>query len=79
MADWLKAQEKPPRKNKLGRTGTKLIAPKKGDHVRSSQQEGVFEVVFINALMQTANVRLTDGSGHVVPNVAWTALKALNS
>ena len=60
-------------------TGTKLITPKKGEHVRSSQQEGVFEVVFVNALMQTANVRLIDGSGHVVPNVPWTALKALDS
>ena len=60
-------------------TATKLIIPKKGEHLRSSQQEGVFEVVFVNALMQTANVRLIDGSGHVVPNVPWTALKALDS
>ena len=60
-------------------TATKLIIPKKGEHVRSSQQEGVFEVVFVNTLMQTANVRLIDGSGHVVPNVPWTALKALDS
>ncbi|MFZ0580715.1 MAG: hypothetical protein WAN72_23580 [Candidatus Acidiferrales bacterium] len=60
-------------------TATKLIVPKKGEHVRTAQQEGVFEVVFVNALMQTANVRLIDGSGHVVPNVPWTALKPLNS
>jgi hypothetical protein len=60
-------------------TATKLIVPKKGEHVRSTEQEGVFEVVFVNVLMQTANVRLIDGSGHVVPNVPWTALKALDS
>jgi hypothetical protein len=60
-------------------TATKLVIPKKGEHVRSTQQEGVFEVVFVNALMQTANVRLIDGAGHVVPNVPWTALKALDS
>jgi hypothetical protein len=59
-------------------TATKLIIPKKGEHLRSTQQEGVLEVVFVNALMQTANVRLIDGSGHVVPNVPWTALKALD-
>ena len=59
-------------------TGTKLITPKKGEHVRSTQHEGVFEVVFVNALMQTANIRLLDGSGHVVPNVPWTALKVLD-
>ena len=47
--------------------------------MRSTPQEGVFEVVFVNALMQTANVRLIDGSGHVVPNVPWTALKGLDS
>lgn len=59
--------------------GTKLTTPKKGEHVASTQQEGVFEVVFVNALMQTANVRLIDGSGHVMPNVPWTSLKALGS
>jgi hypothetical protein len=58
-------------------TSPKLITPKNGEHVASSQHEGVFEVVFVNSLMQTANIRLIDGSGHVVPNVPWTALTAL--
>jgi len=51
------------------------VEPKKGDHVTSSQHEGIFEVVGVNALMQTANIRLIDGTGHVVPNVSWTTLK----
>jgi hypothetical protein len=55
---------------------SKLTAPKKGEHVRDAQHEGVFEVVFVNSLMQTVNIRLLDGTGHVVPNVPWTALKA---
>ena len=55
-------------------TEAKVVPPKNGEHVRSSQQEGLFEVVYVNALMQTANIRLVDGSGHVVPNVPWTAL-----
>jgi hypothetical protein len=59
-------------------TGTKLISPKKGEHVRSTQHESVFEVVFVNALMQTANIRLLDGTGSVVPNVPWTALKVMD-
>jgi len=59
-------------------TAPKLIAPKNGQHVTSTQHEGVFEVVSVNALLQTANIRLVDGSGHVVPNVPWTALKALD-
>ncbi|HXN19279.1 MAG TPA: hypothetical protein VN875_13160 [Candidatus Binatus sp.] len=58
-------------------TAPKLITPKNGEHVSTTQQEGVFEVVFVNSLMQTANIRLVDGSGHVVPNVPWTALKKL--
>jgi hypothetical protein len=58
-------------------TGTKVVAPKSGQHVTSSQHEGVFEIVFVNSLMQTVNMRLVDGSGHVVPNVPWTALSAL--
>jgi hypothetical protein len=57
-------------------TESKVITPKKGEHVRDTQQEGVFEVVFVNALMQTANIRLLDGTGPVVPNVPWTALRA---
>jgi hypothetical protein len=52
-------------------------APKNGDHVTSSQHEGIFEVVGVNALMQTANIRLIDGTRHVVPNVAWTTLKKI--
>jgi hypothetical protein len=57
---------------------TKTTAPKQGDHVGTTQHEGVFEVVFVNALMQSANIRLVDGSGPVIPNVPWTALKPLD-
>ena len=49
-------------------------APKNGEHVRSAQHEGVYEVVFVNSLMQTANIRPVDGSGHVIPNIPWSAL-----
>jgi hypothetical protein len=56
---------------------TKVTAPKKGEHTTSTQHQGIFEVVFVNALMQTANIRLVDGSGHVIPNVPWTELKGL--
>ena len=59
-------------------TESKVTVPKQGDRVGITQQEGVFEVVGVNALMQTANIRLVDGSGHVIPNVSWTALKALD-
>ena len=58
-------------------TAPKLIAPKIGQHVTSSQHAGLFEIVFVNALMQTANIRLVDGSGHVVPNVLWSDLTPL--
>ena len=58
-------------------TGAKQITPKNGERVSSTQHEGIFEVVFVNSLMQTANIRLVDGSGHVVPNVPWTELKKL--
>lgn len=59
----------------------KVRIPKQGDHVNhvnAEQHQGVFEVVGVNALMQTANIRLVDGSGHVVPNVPWTDLKVLD-
>jgi hypothetical protein len=57
---------------------TKVLPPKRGDHVSTSSHEGVFEVVGVNALMQTANVRLVDGTGHVIPNIPWTDLKPNN-
>jgi hypothetical protein len=56
---------------------SRLSPPKNGEHVRSTQHEGVFEIVFVNALMQTANIRLIDASGPVVPNVPWTSLTVL--
>jgi len=49
--------------------------PKRGDHVSMTQQEGVFEVADINSLMQTANLKSTDGQGHITRNVPWTSLK----
>ncbi len=52
--------------------------PKRGNRVGVAQQEGVFEVVDINSLMQTANVKSTDGQGHVTRNVSWTSLKFLD-
>ena len=53
---------------------TKVVPPKIGEPVSDAQHEAVFEVVFVNSLMQTANIRLIDGTAHVVPNVPWTAL-----
>lgn len=55
-----------------------VIGPKRGDRVSSNQHNGVFEVVGVNALMQAANIRAVDGSGPVIPNVPWTALKPAN-
>jgi hypothetical protein len=57
---------------------SRVTVPKQGDRVGATQHEGVFEVVGVNTLMQTANIRLADGSGHVIPNVPWTALKVLD-
>jgi hypothetical protein len=50
-------------------------APKRGDRVSTTQHQGIFEVVGVNALMQAANIRPVDGTGSVIPNVPWTALK----
>jgi hypothetical protein len=58
-------------------TEPKVTVPKQVDLVSCTHQEGIFEVVGVNALMQTANIRLKDGSGNVIPNIPSTALKAL--
>jgi hypothetical protein len=39
------------------------------------EEAGQFDVVDVNMLMQTANLKSTDGAGHVTRNVPWTALK----
>jgi hypothetical protein len=58
-------------------TSSKAAVPKQGDRVSSAQHQGVFEVVGVNALMQSANIRLADGSGPVIPNLPWNTLKIL--
>ena len=49
--------------------------PKIGDRVGMVEQSGLFEVVDVNMLMQTANLKATDGQGHITRNVPWTSLK----
>jgi hypothetical protein len=49
--------------------------PKRGDRVGMADQSDLFEVVDVNMLMQTANLKSTDGQGHVTRNVPWTSLK----
>jgi hypothetical protein len=40
-----------------------------------AEKDGVYEVAEINSLMQTANLKSTDGQGHITRNVPWTSLK----
>jgi hypothetical protein len=49
--------------------------PKIGNHVEMVGQSGRLEVVDVNMLMQTANLKASDGQGHVTRNVPWTSLK----
>jgi hypothetical protein len=49
--------------------------PKRGGHVGIAEQTGQFEVVDVNTLMQTANLKSTDGKEHVTRNIPWTSLK----
>jgi hypothetical protein len=49
--------------------------PKKGDRVGLAEQSGLFEIVDVNMLMQTVNVKSTDGKEHVTRNVSWNSVK----
>lgn len=53
----------------------KGTVPKRGDHVGMAERAGVFEVVDVNTLMQTANLKSTDGEGHVTRDIPWASLK----
>jgi hypothetical protein len=72
------AQARPARKEDQMSPGTGEANPKRGDRVRLAEQEGVFEIADVNSLMQTANLKLTDGQGHITRNVPWTSLKSLD-
>ena len=50
--------------------------PKRGDRIELTEQQGLFEVVDVNSLMQTANVKSLDGKEHVTRNIPWTSLKS---
>jgi hypothetical protein len=56
-------------------TENKVAIPKRGERVKVSDRDGVFEIADINSLMQTANLKSTDGQGHITRNVPWTSLK----
>lgn len=58
-------------------TEPKVTVPKNGDRVSAAQRVGIFEVVGVNSLMQTANIRSVDGTGPIIPNVPWTMLTAV--
>jgi hypothetical protein len=49
--------------------------PKRGDRVGLTERPDLFEVVDVNTLMQTANVKSLDGKEHVTRNIPWTSLK----
>ena len=49
--------------------------PKIGDQVGMVEQSGQYEIVDVNMLMQTANLKATDGEGHITRNVPWSSLK----
>jgi hypothetical protein len=46
-------------------TVTKVTAPKQSDLVSCTHQEGICEVLGVNTLMQTANIRLEYSIGAV--------------
>ena len=49
--------------------------PMIGDRVGMDDHSGLFEVVDVNMLMQTASLKATDQQGHVTRFVPWTSLK----
>jgi hypothetical protein len=49
--------------------------PKRSDRVRMSEQPGIFEVVEVNMLLQTADLKSTREKRQVTQNVSWTSLK----
>jgi hypothetical protein len=60
-------------------TPTNEHIPKRGDRVGMGQRLGVGEVVDINSLMRTANVKSTDGQGRITRNVPWTSLGEIHA
>lgn len=52
-----------------------VIAPKRKERVETVDDAGVFEIVGVNSIKRTVNLRAVDASRPVVVNVPWSSLK----
>ena len=56
-----------------------VIAPKRKERVETVDSDGVFEIVGVNSIKQTVDLRAVDASRPVIVNVPWNSLKPLGT
>ena len=61
----------------LNMSRTDVIAPKRKDRVESTDHQGIFEVMGVNSLRRTVNLRAVDASRPVIANVPWETVKSI--
>ena len=49
-------------------------APREGDRVTTPKTHGMYAVIKLDVQAQTADIRLTNGTGAVVPDIPWKLL-----
>jgi len=48
--------------------------PREGDRVTTRETQGMYSVVKLHPILQTAEIRLTNGTGPVLSGVPWAHL-----
>ena len=56
-----------------------VIKPKRKERVETVDSDGVFEIVGVNSIKRTVNLRAVDASRSVIVNVPWNSLKPIST
>jgi hypothetical protein len=48
--------------------------PREGERVMTPKTQGMYSIVKLHPILQTADVRLTNGSGPVISDIPWNLL-----
>lgn len=48
--------------------------PREGDRVTTRETQGMYSIIKLHPILQTAEIRLTNGTGPVLTAIPWTRL-----
>lgn len=48
--------------------------PREGDRVQTRETQGMYSIIKLHPILQTAEIRLTNGTGPVLSGIPWSRL-----